>query len=56
MSFPANGREAPKASWFAREGAPVRGILDLDRDELERTLDEHLERLAQEDEEIDSWR
>lgn len=55
MSLPVNGREAPKASWFAREGAPVRGILDLDRDELERTLDEHLERLALEDQEIDAW-
>lgn len=45
-----HGRTA-RATWFVREGAPVRGALDIGIEEGERTLGEHLACLEADDRE-----
>lgn len=34
--------ETTKATWIARDGEPVRAVLDLDKGARERTLGDHL--------------
>ncbi len=44
-------RRTARATWFAREGSPIRGVLDLGTKDADRSLGEHLEHLEASDRE-----